>query len=203
MFLDFRGQQVFLPTVLHSSRPPDMANRFHPDGNRPKIRDQLGGPDTRNASMSGHQPDVRNGWKAGLHWGYNHPMTDEEADRLRDQIFGGERPVEQFRALLNLGVQKGLEKEQAETLSDLWQLTFTRKGLFPPLEAAKAIVEITAASDDTYALLTNDGTIYDSLLPAERRELAQHIRNCIVEFRPSRSTRALEIFVSELFGDGP
>ena len=130
-------------------------------------------------------------------------MTEEEAGRLRDQIYGGERPIEQFRALRSLGVQKGLEKDQAETLSDLWQLTFTVEGLFPPLEAAKAIVELTAASDDTYAILTNDGTIYDILLPAERRELAQHTRNCIVEFSPSRSKRALETFVSDLFGDGP
>ena len=90
-----------------------------------------------------------------------------------------------------------------ESLSDLWSLTFHVNGLFPRLEAAKALVDVAWAGDISYPVLTNDGLIFDELSPDERSELFSYIAECIGEERASVAGAVLAEFADELMGDGP
>ena len=96
-----------------------------------------------------------------------------------------------------------MDHNQAEALSDVWNLAFHFDGLFPKLEAAKALVETALASNTSYPILTNDGLIYDALSPTERRELVHFIRRQMEGAEAPVAERVLEEFIVDLLGSGP
>lgn len=129
-------------------------------------------------------------------------MEPDDYENLRRLIVLGQ-PIQELWVLRKACKSKTLGLEETEDLSDLWQLILHHPGAFPIIEAAKAIVDLTVQSDNSYPILTNDGIIYDGLSPEERRELAQYTRNRMVEENPSVVRRALEQFIADLQGTGP
>jgi hypothetical protein len=128
-------------------------------------------------------------------------MTELELERLRSRIAAGELPTEDLWALRKANLDL-VDAKKAEALSDVWNLAFHRKGLFPQLEAAKALVETALAANTPYPILTNDGLIYDSLTSAERHDLVQFIR----ERTGGSGVQLADIlneFVEDLIGSGP
>ena len=118
------------------------------------------------------------------------------------RINAGERPTEELWHYRRAPITDR-DESALESLSELWNLTLLTDGLFPTLEAAKAIVDVAWAGDISYPILTNDGLIYDGLTMDERQQLFDYIADCIGEERASVAGAVLAEFADELLGEGP
>lgn len=134
---------------------------------------------------------------------YAHTMTPGELERLRGRIMTGESMTSELWTLRKTALETDISDGTAEALSDLWNLAFHREGLFPKIEAAKALVEAALATNSSYPILTNDGLIYDSLSPVDRQELVRFILNRISGAKPAIAKQVLLNFVDDLRGNGP
>ena len=130
-------------------------------------------------------------------------MTERDLDQLRHRIRAGEQPTDDLWALRNSSFEHGMSEERAEAVPDVWNLVFHHESAFPKLEAAKALVGTALAADVSYPILTNDGLVYDALSRAERAELAQFIRERMVEADAPLARDVLNAFAGELVGEGP
>lgn len=130
-------------------------------------------------------------------------MTERELDQLQKRILAGEQPTDDLWALRKSGPEHSIDEDRAEALSDVWNLAFHHEGVFPKLEAAKALVETALAANTSYPILTNDGLVYDALSPTERQELVQFIRACLEKTHAPVATHVLNEFVDDLLGEGP
>lgn len=130
-------------------------------------------------------------------------MTERQLAELRHRIAAGEQLTEELWVIRKSHLECGLDASRAEGLSDVWNLAFHREGVFPKLEAAKALVDTALASDTCYPVLTNDGLVYDALSPGERQELVGFIRKRLDETNAPVARHVLEEFIDDLLGDGP
>jgi hypothetical protein len=130
-------------------------------------------------------------------------MTPGELERLRGRIMTGESMTSELWTLRKTALETDISDGTAEALSDLWNLAFHREGLFPKIEAAKALVEAALATNSSYPILTNDGLIYDSLSPVDRQELVRFILDRISGAKPAIAKQVLLNFVDDLRGNGP
>lgn len=129
-------------------------------------------------------------------------MILEEVEHLNDRIMSGERPTTELLRIREGSVPKD-DEQFVQALSDLWNNTLRIDGLYPKLDAAKAIIDIAWAGDSSYPVHTSEGLIYDSLTRDEREVLFAYIANCIGEERASVAGSALAEFADDLLGDGP
>ncbi len=129
-------------------------------------------------------------------------MTLEEVEQLHHRISSRERPTTDLRRIREVSVPKD-DEELVQALSDLWNLAFHIEGLFPRLDAAKAIVDLALAGDSSYPVHTNDYLIYHALTRNEREVLFEYIAKCIGEERASVAGSALAEFADDLLGEGP
>jgi len=130
-------------------------------------------------------------------------MTETEIDALSSRIYAGERPTAALWRIRKAPIINPKDESALQSLSNLWNLSLHIDGLFPKLEAAKAIVDVAWAGDISYPVATNDGSIYDVLTLEERHQLFDYIADCIGEERASVAGAALAEFADELLGDGP
>ena len=130
-------------------------------------------------------------------------MTESEVNELISRIHAGERPMDELWRIRSAPIINREDESALESLSDLWSLAFHIEGLFPKLEAAKAIVDVAWEGNFTYPVLTNDGLIYDDLSMDERSQLFGYIADRIREDRVSAAGAVLAEFADELMGEGP
>lgn len=128
------------------------------------------------------------------------PVTEEEIDQLSARIHAGERPTLELWTLRRTVNPPSGDEGAVQALSDLWGLAFHITGLFPPLEAAKALVDLASAGDASYPILTNDGLIYDALTPDERAALVEYIE---AQAGDVTTGSVLRQFADDLLGSGP
>jgi hypothetical protein len=127
-------------------------------------------------------------------------VTEDQIDHLSDRIHAGERPTLELWTLRRTATPPSGDNSAVEALSDLWGLAFHISRLFPPLEAAKALVDLALLGGASYPILTNEGLIYDALSLAERAALVEYIE---AQAGEKATGTVLWQFADDLLGSGP
>ena len=118
-------------------------------------------------------------------------MTIADYHALESRIAAGEQLTNELRRLHSLARETIRDGDDVFPWTESFALTFHHKGLFPPLQAAMALVDLALAADETMPIVAPyDTQMKEALSPAERAEVFDYITQRIGENRSPQSFSA-------------
>jgi hypothetical protein len=118
-------------------------------------------------------------------------MTIADFHDLESRVAAGEQMTNEFGRLHSLARETVRDGDDVFPWAQSFALAFHHKGLFPPLQAATALVDVALAADETMPIVAPyDSQMKDALSPTERAEMFDYIAQRIGENRSPQSFSA-------------
>ena len=118
-------------------------------------------------------------------------MTDEDYFALRARVEAGEDVTASLSKLRTSARESLLDGDEVFPWSECFALAFRYRGSFPPLDAAKALVDVALAADETMPIVwPYDAEMKNALSSTERAEVFAYVAGRIGDNRSPQSYSA-------------
>ncbi|MCL6682760.1 hypothetical protein [Sphingomonas alba] len=118
-------------------------------------------------------------------------MTIADFHALESRVAAGEQLTDEFRRLHSLARETIRDGDDVFPWAESFALAFQHRGLFPPLQAAIALVDVALAADETMPIVAPyDSQMKEALSPTERAEMFDYIAKRIGDNRSPQSFSA-------------